>query len=233
MKSDKLNVALQQKILNSKSIKGEKPRIKNMAKWLSASEKREPAQNVQNIIVSDTLPKVPVSQTDPRERVGILKVHDKFSEPIREITNGSIEGSWAAKMTEKSLGRFYGSLAVVLGESNQAIKKRKDVNIGTLFDALQAQEIGISLKVGKKGEEFKVNNVSELSLFMNKLLEDKNVSQLARTIFSTPKTVSNLGRYPEKNMLTSLFRVLDQVNVVTTAYDRRLDNEYKPAGMSM
>lgn len=232
MKSNKLNAALQEKILTAKTVKGEKPRIKNMARWLSSSDNRMPAQNIQHIILSNSLPNASIIDTDPRERVGILEVDNRFSGVISKVTNGSIEGSWAAKMTEKSLGRFYGSLANVLGDTNEAINKRKDVNIGTLFDALQAQEIGMTMKVGGGDEDFKINSVSELSLFMNKLLEDKSVSQIARKIFSTAKTVSNLSRYPEKNMLTTLFRVLDQMDVKTTAYDRRLDNEYKPSAMS-
>lgn len=197
-------------------------RLENLARWLVHGE-RPASGNVQQIATAaDRIASNPLDKSDPRER--IITLDARWSGVLAQVANKNglraTVTPWSRRIVQESLNRVYRSLAEAMGAPNALTHQTKDVNIGRLFDMANSQDLGFTLRQ-PTGESLKLDNPSELAMFMDHLLSSTNTRHVAKVIFSSVTTLENLRRYPEDHKLSSLLRVLDQFNIEMEAYDKR------------
>ena len=200
-------------------------RLEGLASWLIHGQ-RQATGNLSALAASGkTISGTPMDVADPRGRMLSAPLDARWAGVLARTANRPGSGMnaevlpWSRRIVHASLSRLYNSLAEAMGAPNALVHRIKDVNVGRLFDMAQSQDLGFRMKVG--GESFRIDNPSELAVFMNHLLAESNTRDVARRIFSSPQTIESLRRFPEDHRLSTLLRVADQFDVEMTAYDRR------------
>lgn len=212
------------------SMKNSKSRIAKLARW-SAHSDTGLKSRVEVVHSTSAFDKIKIANSDPRDRTESFMIERKYARAIALKLSDMNNKPWSHRISAKPLTVFYESLSRIIGKNITPIANRSDLLIDDLFALLQTKDTGLKLRLKGSRQAFKIDNAAELAFFMERALADINLAQLAKSMFGSVATINSLQVTPENNRMTSLFRVLDQLNVEVTAYDRTL--EYTPRAPAM